>query len=184
MATTSAMDGNAESAAPFDAGRITHPALRRLHLYWRERSVAGRLPPRSIVDPIAMRPWLGNMTLMDVVGAPPRFRFRLCGSSFVERIGIDPTGRDLSALPDPEYRRRIEAEFLRIVATRAPSASRNRRCIARQDYDFEILRLPLADDGEAVSAILICPMYFRTPPLNYAVGTGRAPQFEAPTWLD
>jgi hypothetical protein len=47
-----------------------------------------------------------------------------------------------------------------------------------------VLRLPLADDGHSVSTLLVCPMYFEVPPLNCAVGTGREPEFEAPTWLE
>lgn len=170
--------------SPFDPRQISHPALRRLYDYWHERRTADRLPGRRIVDPVAMRTWLGNITLIDVLPSLRQFRFRLCGSSFVERIGIDPTGADLSAIPDADYRDRIAAIFARMVETREPSVSRNRRRIAARAYDFEVLRLPLADDGRSVSTLLVCPMYFEPPPLSYAVGTGREPEFEAPTWLD
>ena len=170
--------------APFDPRLITHPALRCLYVFWHEHRAGRRLPSRAIVDPITMRKWLGNITLVDVQASPPRFRFRLCGSSFVERIGIDPTGADLSAIPDMEYRLRIEDVFNRMVMTREPTVSRNRRRIAGRTYDFEVLRLPLAEDGYSVSTLLVCPMYFETPPLNFAVGTGRAPEFEPPTWLE
>ena len=170
--------------SPFDPRQITHPALRSLYDYWHRRCAGERLPARSIVDPAAMRAWLGNITLIDVLPSKPQFRFRLCGSSFVERIGIDPTGAGLSAIPDADYRARIETIFTQMVETREPSISRNRRRIAARAYDFEVLRLPLADDGYAVSTLLVCPMYFEPPPLSYAVGTGRAPEFEAPTWLE
>ncbi|MET4699918.1 hypothetical protein ABIE65_002955 [Constrictibacter sp. MBR-5] len=170
--------------SPFDPRQITHPELRRLYDYWYQRCVGDRLPGRSIVDPLAMRGWLGNITLIDVHPSPPRFTFRLCGSSMVERIGLDPTGADLSAIPDADYRVRIETIFARMVETREPSVSRNRRRIASRAYDFEVLRLPLADDGHSVSTLLVCPMYFEVPPLNCAVGTGREPEFEAPTWLE
>lgn len=173
-----------DDLTPFDPRLITHPALRCLYDFWHAHRVGRKLPSRAIVDPMTMRKWLGNITLVDVQATPPRFRFRLCGSSFVERIGIDPTGADLSAIPDTEYRLRIEDLFNRMVMTREPSISRNRRRIAGRAYDFEVLRLPLAEDGDSVSTLLLCPMYFEVPPLNFAVGTGRAPQFEPPTWLE
>jgi len=169
---------------PFDPRQITHPELQRLYVYWRDSGKNEGLPGRSMVDPVAMRRWLGNITLIDVQQSPLAFRFRLCGSSFVERIGIDPTGADLTAIPDADYRRKIEEVFSKMMVTREPSISRNRRHIAGRAYDFEVLRLPLAEDGHTVSTLLICPMYFEAPPLSYAVGTGRSPEFKAPTWLE
>lgn len=168
----------------FDERLITHPELRRLYTFWRERCDGDRLPARADFDPVSMRGLLGNITLIDVRSSPPGFVFRLCGSSVAERLGIDPTGSDLSALPDATYRTQIENVFATMVETRAPSISRNRRRIAARSYDFEVLRLPLAQDGQDVSTLLICTMYFEEPPLNYAVGTGREPTFEAPIWLE
>ena len=173
-----------KEAPPFDIRLITHPELRRLFGYWHERCPPGGLPGRAIVDPIEMRPWLGNITLVDICRSPLAFRFRLCGSSLVERLGIDLTGGDLTAIPDTSYRREVERAFTRIVATGEPSVAHNRRRIAGRPYDFEVLRLPLAEDGRTVSTLLVCTMYFEVPPLNFAVGTGREPEFTAPTLLD
>lgn len=174
----------ADGVDGFDPRRIAHTGLRTLYDYWRSRSPSGLLPPKAIVDPVAMRPWLGNITLVDVAEGGRTFRIRLCGSALVERLGLDLTGRDLSAIPDEAYRERLEDEFRRVAATGRPSVSRNRRRIAGTPYDFEILRLPLGDNGRDVSNILICTLYFEIPPLSYAVGTGRTPRFEPPIWLE
>lgn len=121
---------------------------------------------------------------MDVFRRPLRFRFRLCGSSFVERIGLDLTGHDLSALPDQIYREKVRAEFERIVRTATPSISRNRRYVSGRGYDFEVLRLPLGEDGVRVTTLMICPMYFEPIPAQFGVGTGAEPRFEPPVCLD
>src|SRR3546814_4610975 len=95
-----------ESGTVFDADGIGHPGLRRLYDYWSAGRAGRALPPRALVDPVAMRPWLGNLSLVEVRHDPLRFRFRLCGSSVVDRIGLDLTGGDLDAIPDESYRLR------------------------------------------------------------------------------
>jgi hypothetical protein len=51
--------------------------LRRLLAYWQERRGARRFPARGDVDPVEFRYALGHVSMVDVVGDPPRFRFRL-----------------------------------------------------------------------------------------------------------
>src|SRR3546814_12379831 len=88
-----------ESGTVFDADGIGHPGLRRLYDYWSAGRAGRALPPRAIVDPVAMRPWLGNPSRGEVRPDPPRFRFRPCGASVVSRLGPDPTGGDLESYP-------------------------------------------------------------------------------------
>src|SRR3546814_18980437 len=127
-----------------------------------------------------MRPWLGNLSLVEVRHDPLRCRFRLCGSSVVDRIGLDLTGGDLDAIPDESYRLRVGAEFARIVRDRTPSLSRNHRVISGTRHEFEVLRLPLSDAGDTVSLLLICPMLFRAPPIDHAVRSVPLPRFQTP----
>ncbi len=184
MRTAYGTRGDAPRQAGFNASLIEHPALRRLHDYWNDGRKGAHLPGRHIVQPASMRPWLGNLSLIDVHRDPARFHFRLCGSAFVERLGLDLTGQDLAAIPDPAYRAYAAKQFLRLVATGEPSLSRYRRFIDAEPYDFEVLRLPFADDGRTVSMLLICPMYFVDPPQDFALGSGRLPEFQAPIPLD
>src|SRR4051794_5327847 len=65
-----------------------HPKTIRLYEYWlRKMPRAGLLPSRRDIDPTDIPALLDNIWLLDVVGAPRRFRFRLIGDA-MHRKGI------------------------------------------------------------------------------------------------
>src|SRR5712675_1523258 len=65
-----------------------HPKTIRLYEYWRQKAVrAGMLPSRRDIDPADIPALLDNIWLLDVVGEPRRFRFRLIGDA-MQRKGI------------------------------------------------------------------------------------------------
>src|SRR3546814_15192366 len=110
-----------ESGTVFDADGIGHPGLRRLYDYWSAGRAGRALPPRAIVDPVAMRPWLGNLSLVEVRHDPLRFRFRLCGSSLVDRTRLDPPGGAPHAFHHERHRPRVWRELAPIVPAPHPS---------------------------------------------------------------
>src|SRR3546814_14368889 len=107
-----------------------------------------------------MRPWLGNLSLVEVRHDPLRFRFRLCGSSVVDRIGLDLTGGDLDAIPDESYRLRVGAEFVRIVWDRNPSLSTNPRVIHGSRHEILLMWLPFFDASSSLLLLRNCSDYF------------------------
>src|SRR5712672_2729662 len=65
-----------------------HPKTIRLYKYWRQKAArAGMLPDRRDIDPTDIPTLLDNIWLLDVVGTPRRFRFRLIGDA-MHRKGI------------------------------------------------------------------------------------------------
>ena len=71
-----------------------HPKIREFHQYWLLITPSGKkLPARADFDPMALPHLLPNLILLDVVGRPPRFRYRVVGTRMVESLGADLTGR-------------------------------------------------------------------------------------------
>ena len=59
-----------------------HPKMIRLYEYWRKKAAGpGLLPSRRDIDPTDIPALLDNIWMLDVVGEPRRFRFRLIGDA-------------------------------------------------------------------------------------------------------
>jgi hypothetical protein len=114
------------------------------------------MPYRRDLDPSQIKPHLPFLMLVDVVGDPPDFVYRLVGTREVDSRGYDPTGRRVA-----------EAYF----ATSAEDALSNYRQVARERaalydcepvqmpgnyyYNDETLFMPFTIDGEAVAQIMV-----------------------------
>jgi hypothetical protein len=164
--------------------RIRHPELLQLYDYWDKRRTGRRFPARADIDPLDLKFALGNLTLVDVLQDPLRFRFRLTGSLFAQRMGLDLAGKFVDDIPDAEYRARVHANFARMAETGEPSISLNERVIDGERHKFEVLRLPLSEDGVKVTMLLTCAMYFERPPAQPALGRNAARNFEPPKPID
>ena len=140
--------------------RIRHPTLVRLYDYWAERRRGRSFPSRQDIDPVELRFAVGNMSLIDVLRDPLRFRFRLVGSLMAQRMGLDYTGKMVDDVGDTDYRDSLIAAYRKIVESRGPSTILYEREIDGRTRRFEVLRLPLAADGEMINMLLLCPQYF------------------------
>ena len=144
-----AVDDIADLIAP-------HPDLSALFTLW-ERARGGRaMPSRRDFTPECLRPWLGNLALIDVSHDPLRLHYRLVGIHIVENLKSDPTGKDFDdVVADPASN----------PATRGPY-----RCLMLREPVFEIVRppargffafdyarlsLPLSQDGRTINMILV-----------------------------
>jgi len=72
-----------------------HANIRQLAEYWLQIHPNDGLPGRQHFDPIDVKRMLADLWLVDVVGRPPRYRYRLVGTQMVEYLGLEPTGRGL-----------------------------------------------------------------------------------------
>jgi hypothetical protein len=89
-----------------------------------------------------------------------RFRFRLVGSLMAQRMGWDLTGKMVDEIPDVQYRDSVIQGFRKVVELRRPNMTLYEREVNRKPRRFEVLRLPLAADGETIDMLLLCPMFF------------------------
>lgn len=140
--------------------QIRHPDLLRLYDYWATRRRGRSFPARADLDPVEFRFALGNVTLIDVLYEPLRFRFRLVGTLMAQRMGWDLTGKMVDEIPDASYRDSVIQGFRKVVETRRPNMTLYERDVDGKPRRFQVLRLPLATDGETIDMLLLCPMFF------------------------
>jgi hypothetical protein len=122
---------------------------------WRDRCEADRLPARAAFDPFDMRKLLGRIVLLDVLQAPLRFRFRLVGTDWVARFGLDPTNTFVDDFPRVPSRAFIKDIMSKVALGRRPLMVRRSVIIDGEYFRYGMLLLPLASDGSTVDMIMI-----------------------------
>jgi hypothetical protein len=153
----------AENGAP--APRVTwNPAegdlpagpLQFLARYWRDHCVGGALPPLGIVDPLALKPALGYLMLLDVLDGGWDYRYRIYGSEIASRFGRDLTGRCTSDIVKTAYTGIFYiAGYRAVLARREPLFAISSSPSYVAAVDWWRLSLPLVDRAGAITRILV-----------------------------
>lgn len=137
------------------ASEIQHAALRLLHAYWISKKGERLAPARADIDPAEMKAFLPHVFLLDVVGTPPRFRFRLVGTEVTSRYGEELTGRFLDEVDLDDVGVDILGEYQRAIREAGPVLGRwayEKR--SGQYLNYERLILPLSSDGRSIDMLL------------------------------
>ena len=136
----------------YDLGLLDNPILIRLRDHWLGIAAGRRMPLRADFDPVAIPDILASIVLFDVVGDPPRFRFRVVGSTPAYTAGVDPTGRFFDEFP-----------VAQVALDRMVGCVRNGRPYFVDDVfpwaevdgmRYATLVLPLADKRDAVGWLI------------------------------
>jgi len=125
--------------------------------YWNAKRSGARLPARADIDPMDLKPFLGDLFMLDVVGAPKRFRYRLIGTRIVAAGGRDSTGKYLEDVFGAERATVENAFYQAICLHRTPM--RTSGVLDWRDREFrkyEIAYVPIAEDGMTVDIIVGC----------------------------
>lgn len=138
------------------AETITAGQLRFLLQYWSSLMAGGRLPQQRQIDPLAMRPALGYVMLIDVVDGGHDFRYRLYGSTIAQISQLDMTGRLMSEHPASTYVNEFGLAANRaIVRRRLPLYTERTPALAERTTRWQRLALPFTDDTGAVTRLLV-----------------------------
>jgi hypothetical protein len=139
------------------------PRLKALLHYWRSKCSPGRLPARADIDPLELKPLLGNINLIEVVPQPPgsdgtpasrRFRYRLFGTEFIFYHGGDLTGQWVDEIDNPVYREQLVGLYNHVVMTGATPVLSYDYILESRRHRFQAVILPLASDGRNIDIIL------------------------------
>jgi hypothetical protein len=148
-----------QTVAPFNPSRLGSPMLRRFHAYWQDKRGERAMPSFDDLDPLEF-PWaLGNLTLVDVLREPVRFRYRLVGSAHVERLGMDMTGKFVDDFPSAAVRQILMRSYAEAVETAQPLHRTRWDVVAGVNHHYEALILPLASAPPTVDMLAICAQY-------------------------
>lgn len=139
-----------------DAGRHDprHPHLVRLHDYWQRRRGARDFPCRADIDVLDLGFMLERITLTEVHEDPRRYRLRVVGSWWAPLAGAELTGTWVDEWPKANLRKLTVDTYEAVIAARAPLCARRDTWIDDKKLSYEILLLPLSEDGARISMIM------------------------------
>jgi hypothetical protein len=137
------------SPAPED---LPVPQLRFLQEYWTEHRGSRGAPEIGHIDPFKLRPALGFIVLLDVVGAGRDFRVRLYGSVIAAVSGFDLTGKLVSEHPASPYLATFYCALYRAAyRRREPVFTQHRPAASVHTHAWHRLTLPFTNEkGEIV----------------------------------
>lgn len=149
------------SAPPSDT-QLPDAHLRKALAYWQRKRGEREMPRRADIDPVEMPDLLPYVRLVDVV-APGQYRYRVVGTE-VEQLhgGLKFTGRFVHEALPPSLADRIIPVYDECVRERRPVLLENtflapdRERVARHSH---VLFLPLSEDDEAVSMVLVIQVF-------------------------
>ena len=142
----------------------THPSLRDLYTYWLGKRGSRVGPPRSAVQLEEVPHVLPDISLVDVVGDPPRFFFCLCGTGVAEAYGENLTGKYLEEidLESVSLNTDFRDFYSKLVRGCRPQVFRIRFTKRDGRYlEYERIGLPLSDDGKTVNMLLFAYAFDR-----------------------
>jgi hypothetical protein len=112
------------------------------------------MPLRRDLDVLELRPWLGNLMLIDVLEDGRDFRYRLYGSILAQYYGRDLTGKTTEHVR-PEARDLVRQEYRTVLASREPAVVLRDRQVNLRTMRVAKLVLPLSTDGAALDMLLV-----------------------------
>ena len=167
-------ESRAASLTYFDQEACS-PRVVELFGYWDARRGSRAMPRRQDIDPAEFVSHLPHVMLVDIEGLEASgvgiFRYRVVGTGEVDLRGHDPTGKLVrDAFFGPNVEDVIDC-YEHVRRSRSYLIDPG-KCISREGTfsNNVTLFLPLSEDGETVSQILV----FADPNLHYET---------APSWL-
>lgn len=125
--------------------------LAALRTLWEQKRGERAMPCRGDLSVADLRPWLGNLALIDLDSAGETFR--LCGTNLFPRFGGDATGLRVADLRG-EGGRSFRDGITRVRAERLPSVASHAQIIHGEEVIFNELALPLSNDGIELKIVL------------------------------
>lgn len=141
------------------AAGIKDDRLRRLLQYWDGKRRGRRFPARADIDPLEFPYAMGWITLLEVTHDPLRFRFRVHGTQLLTKNQYDLTGKYLEDHPLPEFAAYCRRVWTETIDRGEPTHAFYDQTVDGRSRKFEVIRLPLAADGETIDMLLVCTVY-------------------------
>jgi hypothetical protein len=102
-----------------------------------------------------MKPWLGNLLLVEFPPDPMQYRVRLEGVNIVHFYGSTRQGKGVEMLTSDEERRLLLSQYFAILDRKQPAYFEAEFVTSEGIPTFQRkLLLPLSEDGERVNMVL------------------------------
>ena len=134
---------------------ITDSGLQKLYQYWLEKRGTVLAPKRTDMDPVDLVFILPSLYIIEVIGPPYRFRFRLAGTGLVKEYGGELTGKFADEIDlDGKSGELILAEYEKAVRDAHPIAAKWHYVKNDgRELQYEHLVLPLSSDGKNIDML-------------------------------
>lgn len=139
----------------FDPDRIGSGALRRLYDYWSARRGERSMPRRADIDPIDFAHLLSQVALVEIVDDPRVYRWRVVGTWWRDKFGIEATGMWVDDWPFAAQRRAVRQAYDIVAGRHAPIVSARETWLDGKRLSLEVLMMPLSEDDANVTMILV-----------------------------
>lgn len=124
--------------------------------YWNGLRGAAAMAPCKAIEPVAMRPALGYVCLLDVLDDGLDFHYRVYGSDIAHCVGADLTRTKLSDYTRARWMLVYHAAAYRAVVKRGdPLFTSHAPTTDIATARWDRLILPLSDDNGAVGRLLV-----------------------------
>lgn len=164
----SEMLGQSDPAVVYDvseADLAVDQRLLGLFRLWQSKRGGRRLPARADLRPEELKPWFGNLIVLDVIDGGADFRYRLFGVNIARQAGFDMTGKLMSEYPIKDVLPYFLATHREVVRRAVPAFGEHNPRVAIVRKRRRLI-LPFGEDGSTVD---------RTLTANYAVEVVREP---------
>jgi hypothetical protein len=128
--------------------------LRRLLAYWNRQRGDRPFPRRADIDPIDVKFMLDRIALTEVHEDPRRYRLRLVGSYWYRLLAFEATGMWLEDWPHAGQKAITVAFYEALIEGRVPRFTRRDSIVDERVLSYEIMLLPLSEDGARISMIM------------------------------
>ena len=140
---------------PVSVEALDDDVLSGLYGYWRERAGSRAYPLRSDILPEHMAQVLDRLALLEVLSGPPFFRFRLIGGTAQLVIGSQLTGKGLDEVVPVAHAAALTDVCQSVVLDQEPQVREIAINIGRHSFTYQVLVLPLSNEGEAIDRLLL-----------------------------
>jgi hypothetical protein len=141
---------------------VLHPRFTWMRDYLRSIAPPDQLPSRQQIDPVALKPVLPLINMVDVLRGEPefRFRFRLVGAAQTDAAGRNITGLMVEYSVLPDYAERILVNMRAVVKSCAPVYDSFAVAHPSREFiDSERVYFPLASNGREVDVLILIHSY-------------------------
>ena len=125
--------------------------LQALLALWHDVRGTRPMPARGDLPASVLRPWLGNLALIDLSAAP---YFRLCGTRLHRRFGGEMTGFGLEALAEHHGPRQMALHLAEARRALVPVQAAHALPEPRGTILFRELYLPLGAGSQKAGMVL------------------------------
>jgi hypothetical protein len=138
-----------------DPATICDSRLLGLFHYWHGKCQGRAMPARRDIDPIEMKPWLGNLLLVEFPPDPMQYRIRLDGVNLVEFYSSSREGKGVEAMTSEEERRIVLPQYMTVLEEKQPAYYEAEFVTSEGIVTAQRkLLLPLSEDGTRVNMVL------------------------------